>query len=67
MLKVYENKKLKEPKTITKTKKEFVEIPKTKIVKQQISQPTQEKEPQKKPPILKSIKTIPPLPIQRSN
>ena len=55
-------KKLTKPKLRTKTK--TVTIPKTKIVKQRVAQPTQEKEPQNKPPILKPIK---PLPNKRSN
>ena len=55
-------KKLIKPKIRTKN----VAIPKTKIVRQRVAQPTQEKEPQNKPPILKPIKTIPPLPMQRS-
>ena len=38
---------------------------KTKIVRQQVAQPTQEKEPQNEPPILKPIKPTPPLPNQR--
>ena len=54
------------PKQKLKTKTKTVAIPKTKMVRQQVAQPTQEKEPQNKPPILKRIKTIPPLPIQRS-
>ena len=53
--------KLTKPKVKTKT----VAIPKTKIVKQRVAQRTQEKEPQNKPPILKPIKPIPPLPNQR--
>ena len=50
--------KLTKPKVRTKT----VAMPKTKIVRQQVAQPTQEKEPQNKPPILKPIKPIQPLP-----
>jgi len=57
--------KLTKPKIRTKTK--TVAIPKTKIVKQQVAQPTQEKKPQNKPPILKPIKPIQPLPNKRSN
>ena len=49
--------KLTKPKVRTKT----VAIPKTKIVRQQFTQPTQEKEPQNKPPIIKPIKPIAPL------
>ena len=55
--------KLTKPKVRIKTK--TVAIPKTKIVKQQVDQPKQEKEPQKKPQILKPIKPIPPLSNQR--
>ena len=55
--------KLTKPKVKTKT----VAIPKTKIVKQRVGQPTQEKEPQNKPPTLKPIKPTPPLQNQRSN
>ncbi|SVB84476.1 uncharacterized protein METZ01_LOCUS237330 [marine metagenome] len=50
--------KLTKPKVRTKT----VAIPKTKIVRQQVAQPTKEKEPQNKPSI---IKPMPPLPNQR--
>ena len=50
--------------TKPKSRKKTVAIPKTKIVRQQVAQPTQEKEPQNKPPILKPIK---PLPNKRSN
>ena len=56
--------KLTKPKVRTKTK--IVAIPKTKIVRQRVAQPTQEKEPQNKPPILKPIKPIPPLPNKQS-
>jgi hypothetical protein len=49
--------KLTKPKVRTKT----VEIPKTKIVKQPVAQPTKEKEPQNKPSIIKPIKPIAPL------
>ena len=51
--------KLTKPKVRTKIKK--VVIPKTKIVKQRVAQPTQEKEPQNKPSIIKPIKPIKPL------
>ena len=57
-------KELTKPKLRTKTK--TVTIPKTKIVKQRVAQPTQEKEPQNKPPILKPIKPIPPLQNKQS-
>ena len=57
--------KLTKPKVRTKIKK--VVIPKTKIVKQRVAQPTKEKEPQNKPSIIKPIKPIPTLPNQRSN
>ena len=49
--------KLTKPKVRTKT----VAIPKTKIVRQQVDQPTKEKEPQSKPSIIKPIKPIKPL------
>ena len=49
--------KLTKPKVRTKT----VAIPKTKIVKQRVAQPTKEKEPQNKPSIIKPIKPIAPL------
>jgi hypothetical protein len=51
--------KLTKPKVRTKIKK--VAIPKTKIVKQRVIQPTKEKEPQNKPSIIKPIKPIAPL------
>ena len=51
--------KLTKQKVRTKIKK--VVIPKTKIVKQRVAQPTQEKEPQSKPSIIKPIKPIKPL------
>jgi len=51
------------PRTKTKT----VATPKTKIFKQRVVQPTQEKELQNKPPILKLIKPIPPLSNKRGN
>ena len=53
--------KLTKPKVKTKT----VAIPKTKIIKQRVAQPKQEKEPQNKPSIIKPIKPIPPLLNQR--
>ena len=46
--------KLTKPKVKTKT----VAIPKTKIVKQRVAQPTKEKDPQNKPSIIKPIKPI---------
>ncbi len=49
--------KLTKPKVRTKT----VAIPKTKIIKQRVAQPTKEKEPQNKPSIIKPIKPIAPL------
>jgi len=49
--------KLTKQKVRTKT----VAIPKTKIVRQQVAQPTQEKEPQSKASIIKPIKPIKPL------
>ena len=49
--------KLTKPKVKTKT----VAIPKTKIIKQRVAQPTKEKEPQNKPSIIKPIKPIAPL------
>ena len=51
--------KLTKQKVRTKIKK--VVIPKTKIVKQRVAQPTQEKEPQSKASIIKPIKPIKPL------
>jgi hypothetical protein len=51
--------KLTKPKVRTKIKK--VVIPKTKIIKQRVAQPTKEKEPQSKPSIIKPIKPITPL------
>ena len=51
--------KLTKPKVRTKIKK--VVIPKTKIIKQRVDQPTQEKEPQNNPSIIKPIKPIKPL------
>ena len=51
-------------KTKIRTKTKTVAIPKTEIIKQQVAQPTQEKEPQNKLPILKPIKPTPPLPNQ---
>jgi hypothetical protein len=55
--------KLTKPKVRTKTK--TVAIPKTKIVRQQVVRPKQEKEPQNKPSIIKPIKPFQPLPNQR--
>ena len=49
--------KLTKQKVRTKT----VAIPKTKIVRQQVDQPTKEKEPQNKSSIIKPIKPISPL------
>ena len=56
--------KLTKQKVRTKIKK--VVIPKTKIVKQRVAQPTQEKEPQNKPSIIKPIKPIKPLQNKQS-
>ena len=56
--------KLTKPKVRTKIKK--VVIPKTKIVKQRVAQPTKEKEPQYKPSIIKPIKPISPLQNKQS-
>ena len=55
--------KLIKPKVRTKT----VVIPKAKTVKQRVAQPTQEKEPQNKPPGLKPFKPIQPLQNKRRN
>ena len=54
--------KLTKPKIRTKT----VAIPKTKIIKQRVAQPTKEKEPQNKPSITKPIKPIAPLQNKQS-
>ena len=54
--------KLTKPKVKTKT----IPIPKTKIVRQQVAQPKQGKEPQNKPPIQKPIKPIAPLQNKQS-
>ena len=54
--------KLTKPKVKTKT----VAIPKTKIVRQRVAQPTKEKEPQNKPSIIKPIKPISPLQNKQS-
>ena len=54
--------KLTKPKVRTKT----VAIPKTKIVRQQVVQPKQEKEPQNKPSIIKPIKPTQPLQNKQS-
>ena len=54
--------KLTKPKVRTKT----VAIPKTKIVRQRVAQPTKEKEPQNKPSIIKPIKPISPLQNKQS-
>ena len=51
--------KLTKPKVRTKIKK--MVIPKTRIVRQRVAQPTKEKEPQNKPSIIKPIKPIKPL------
>ena len=56
--------KLTKPKVRTKIKK--VVIPKTKIVKQRVAQPTKDKEPQNKPSITKPIKPIKPLKNKQS-
>ena len=52
--------KLTKPKVKTKT----VAIPKTKIIKQRVAQPTKEKKPQNKPSIIKPIKPTSSLPNQ---
>ena len=54
--------KLTKPKVRTKT----VAIPKTKIIKQRVAQPKQEKDPQNKPSIIKPIKPITPLQNKQS-
>ena len=54
--------KLTKPKVRTKT----VAIPKTKIIKQRVAQPTKEKEQQNKPSITKPIKPIAPLKNKQS-
>jgi hypothetical protein len=54
--------KLTKPKVRTKT----VAIPKTKIIKQRVAQPTKEKEPQNKPSIIKPIQPIAPLQNKQS-
>ena len=56
--------KLTKQKVRTKIKK--VAIPKTKIIKQRVAQPTQDKEPQNKPSIIKPIKPIAPLQNKQS-
>ena len=56
--------KLTKPKVRTKTK--TVAIPKTKIVKQRVAQPTKEKEPQNKSSVIKPIKPISPLQNKQS-
>jgi hypothetical protein len=56
--------KLTTPKVRTKIKK--VVIPKTKIIKQRVAQPTQDKEPQNKTSIIKPIKPIAPLQNKQS-
>ena len=56
--------KLTKPKVRTKNK--IVAIPKTKIIKQRLGQPTKEKEPQNKPSIIKPIKPIKPLQNKQS-
>ena len=56
--------KLTKPKVRTKIKK--VVIPKTKIIKQRVAQPTKEKELQNKPSIIKPIKPIAPLQNKQS-
>ena len=56
--------KLTKPKVRTKIKK--VVIPKTKIIKQRVAQPTKEKEPQNKLSIIKPIKPIAPLQNKQS-
>ena len=54
--------KLTKQKVRTKT----VAIPKTKIIKQRVAQPTKEKEPQSKASIIKPIKPIAPLQNKQS-
>ena len=54
--------KLTKPKIRTKT----VAIPKTKIIKQRVAQPTKEKEPQNKPSVIKPIKPTQPLKNKQS-
>ena len=54
--------KLTKPKIRTKT----VAIPKTKIIKQRLGQPTKKKEPQNKPSVIKPIKPIKPLQNKQS-
>ena len=56
--------KLTKQKVRTKTK--TIPIPKTKIVRQQVDQPTKEKEPQNKPSIIKPIKPTQPLKNKQS-
>ena len=56
--------KLTKPKVRTKIKK--VVIPKTKIIKQRVAQPTKEKEPQNKSSVIKPIKPIAPLQNKQS-
>ena len=56
--------KLTKPKVRTKIKK--VVIPKTKIIKQRVAQPTKDKEPQNKTSITKPIKPIAPLQNKQS-
>ncbi len=56
--------KLTKQKVRTKIKK--VAIPKTKIVRQRVGKPTQEKEPQNNPSIIKPIKPIKPLQYKQS-
>ena len=56
--------KLTKQKVRTKIKK--VAIPKTKIIKQRVAQPTKEKEPQNNPSIIKPIKPIKPLQYKQS-
>ena len=56
--------KLTKQKVRTKIKK--VVIPKTKIIKQRVAQPTKEKEPKNKPSIIKPIKPIKPLQNKQS-
>ena len=56
--------KLTKPKVRTKINK--VVIPKTKIIKQRVAQPTKDKEPQNKTSIIKPIKPIKPLQYKQS-
>ena len=52
--------------TKSKVRTKTVAMPKTKIFRQRVAQPTQEKEPQNKPSIIKPIKPIAPLQNKQS-